>query len=217
MEPESGDSSGHIDVENRLAAGAVDERGLPAVEGHGAPGLERRGERRGRFRLGGEDARRAASPGGPRPRCRRAVRRRRAERRWRRRPGRSSRISRPTVPLPAMNRSSSNGWTKVPVIRSPTAPRASSRSASTRRTTRARSSRPAVRVPRILVSGAVSITSTDAFAPTILGRVRDALRGVAGADGPDAARKLGGRELADTLKAPRILNEPIGCSTSSFR
>ena len=32
--------------------------------------------------------------------------------------GRSSRISRPTVPLPAMKRSSSNGWTKCPFIRS---------------------------------------------------------------------------------------------------
>ena len=42
-------------LEHRAAAGAVDERRLPRVEGAGAPGRERGRERRRGFRLGGID------------------------------------------------------------------------------------------------------------------------------------------------------------------
>ena len=48
---------------------------------------------------------------------------------------------------------------------------------------------------RSFVSGAVSMTMTLLRAPTLLRRERDALRGVAGADRPDALGELARRQL----------------------
>ena len=104
--------------QHRLAAGAVDERRLPVVEIH-RPARRQRG-------------RRAARPFPVRRRrraCRASARATAAAMPDSRPPppsgatiastsGRSSRISRPAVPLPAMNRSSSNGCTKWPGMRS---------------------------------------------------------------------------------------------------
>ena len=52
---------------------------------------------------------------------------------------------------------------------------------------------------RILASGAVSITITEHGAPDLARGERDALRGVAGADGPDAVFQLVRRELSDDV------------------
>ena len=104
--------------QHRLAAGAVDERRLPVVE------VDRLARPRARPRA----ARR--SPARRRRRACRAAARASAAAMPASRPpppsgatmastsGRSSRISRPAVPLPAMNRSSSNGCTKWPRMRS---------------------------------------------------------------------------------------------------
>ena len=50
---------------------------------------------------------------------------------------------------------------------------------------------------RSFVSGAVSITMTEQRAPTSRAAKRDALRGVAGADGPDAVPEFVGGQLTD--------------------
>ena len=64
---------------------------------------------------------------------------------------------------------------------------------------------------RSLVAGAVSMTMTLQARAGLARGERDALRGVAGADGPDAVGELlaGGR-WPTAFYAPRILNEPIG-------
>ena len=104
-----------------LAARAVDER-RPATRrsscGCAALASDGRERRRG---LGfGRDrcARFGLARAHHRRRCRPAVRRRRVAATTASTSGRSSRISRPAVALPAMKSSSSNGWTKWPRMRS---------------------------------------------------------------------------------------------------
>ena len=78
--------------------------------------------------------------------------------------GRSSSISRPAVPLPAMNRSSSNGWTKWPRILSEAcASTVFHASSYVQRTIVA----PSRAIASTLVCGAVSITITEQAAPTL--------------------------------------------------
>ena len=206
IDPASGASSGHIVGEHRLAAGAVDERRLPVLEIHRPPGGERRRRAARRFPVRRRrSACRASAPARPR-RCPAS------------RPpppsgatiastsGRSSRISSPTVPLPAMNRSSSNGWTKWPVmrvgaVRFDRAPALVVGGADDRR------AEPLDRADLRLGRG---VHHHDRAARADLARrERHALRGVAGADGPDAvARAASGGQLPDDVVGAADLERP---------
>jgi hypothetical protein len=109
--------------------------------------------------------------------------------------GRSSRISRPAVALPAMKRSSSNGCTKCPAC-DPS--RAIPRSASTRRS--GADDRRAEPLDGADLRVGRGVHDHDRTARTDFARrQRHALRRVAGADGPHAVLQLVARQLADVL------------------
>src|SRR5579864_7149876 len=128
--------------------------------------------------------------------------------------GRSSRISRPHEAFPAMNASSSNGCTNVPVIagcaRSDSAFQHWSYVACT-------ISPPSRRTASSLAIGAVSITSTLHGTPAF--RAASATPWAAlpalTVHTPRLRCSSGRRRTA--LYAPRILNDPIGCRHSSFK
>ena len=132
------------------------------------------------------------------------------------RSGRSSTISSPTVPWPAMIRSSSNGG----MIASP-------RCAAISSATRCRSSlavptttisAPSAATRSRLTAGASDGMTTTAGAPEQARGPSDALGVVARRVGDDAARQLprASRDATATY-APRSLNAPIGWSDSALR
>src|SRR5579864_2313171 len=128
--------------------------------------------------------------------------------------GRSSRISRPMVPLPAMKRSSSKGWTRSPAIRSdPCVSTVVQHSSYVARTIEA----PRRSIARILVSGAVSMTITEQRAPTCRAAYATPCAALPAltVHTPPASSSAVNWRIA--LYAPRILKDPIGCNTSSFK
>ena len=68
-----------------------------------------------------------------------------------------------------------------------------------------------------LVAGAPSMTSTEARRAGLARGERHALRGVAGADGPDAVRQRVGGQLRDGVHRAADLERPDRLKTSSFR
>src|SRR5262245_29041543 len=126
--------------------------------------------------------------------------------------GRSSRISTPIVPLPAITAGSSKGWTKQPSI--PGKERSSNvlhQRSKVTLTTRA----PRRSTAAVFAAGAVSGTTTVQGTPR-----RRAARAAPWAMLPAlAVQRAGGtfgRERT-AFHAPRILKEPIGWRHSSFR
>ena len=128
---------------------------------------------------------------------------------------RSSRISRPTVPWPAITAGSLNGCTSVRPV---------SREQDVEPVERLR------RVERLLVDGgAVAARRRDlrlARLPPhddervearLARRPGECLRVVAGGDRDDAARLLRVGQLRERLSAPRTLNEPVRWKSSSLR
>ena len=145
-------------------------------------------QRRGGFRLGGVDLRvRAAAPRIAARRRRPAARRRRAARSRRRRPAGPRRSRAPIVPLPLMKSSSSNGCTNWPRIRSDRCCSTVRQHSSYERLDD-RGAEPLDRAQLGLGRGVHHQHAAGCAGPA-RGQ-RDALRGVAGADRPDALGQL---------------------------
>ena len=70
---------------------------------------------------------------------------------------------------------------------------------------------------RILVSGAVSITITEQRAPALRAANATPCAALPALTVQTPSLNCAGVSCRTTLYAPRILNEPIGCSTSSLR
>ncbi len=70
---------------------------------------------------------------------------------------------------------------------------------------------------RIFVSGAVSITMTDARAPAIRAASATPCAALPALTVQTPCASWSAASCRTALYAPRILNDPIGCRTSSFR
>ena len=111
--------------------------------------------------------------------------------------GRSRMILSPAMPLPAMNRSSSKGWTKQPPIRSDACvSTVRQHSSYVARTILA----PSRSIASSFVTGAVSTTIYRARHACHARRQRDPLRRVVRADRPDASAGIRGRQPPDHVK-----------------
>ncbi len=76
---------------------------------------------------------------------------------------------------------------------------------------------PSRRIASTLAAGAVSITMTEQGAPTLRAASATPCAAFPALTVQTPSFSSSGDSCLTTLYAPRILNEPIGCSTSSFR
>ena len=128
--------------------------------------------------------------------------------------GRSSRISSPAVPLPAMNWSSSNGCTNRPRIRfEPCCSTVRQHSSYVHRTIVA----PSCSIARSLIAGAVSTTITEHGTPATRAASATPCAALPALTVQTPSCSVARGAWRITFQAPRILNEPTGCSVSSFR